>query len=81
MAEQTMSLHNLDIYNEDEQCCAQSACTHELEQVLDGLLGLVAIADVPPETRRHFVYGIAHLRGHVQCELVALVAEKMVRGN
>lgn len=76
---QTMNLRNLDIYHDEEVIKAQSACTQELEQVLDGLLGLVAIADVPPETRQYFVYGIAHLRGHVQCELVALVAERMVR--
>jgi hypothetical protein len=78
---QKLDLTQLSPYSESAQCTAQMHCDYDLARVLDGLLGLVAIADMPPEARAHFVAGIGHLRAHIQSELCTLLAERTDRVN
>jgi hypothetical protein len=78
---QKLDLAHLSPYSENAQCTAQMHCDYDLSAVLDELLGLVVIADMPPESREHLVLGIGHLRAHIQSELCGLLAERMDRIN
>ncbi len=71
----------LDIYCEDTVIQCQRLCERELSRVLDELCVLVAVSDMSQARREYFVYGIAHLRGHIECESRDLQAERNGRVN
>lgn len=60
---------------------AQLRCEVQLDLVLDQLLGLVLIAEMPHETRKMLARGIGHLRGHIHAETRDVQAEEGGRLN
>lgn len=67
--------------DEAQQMDIQGTCEVNLTEVLDGLAGLVAVAEMPIGTRIYLMDGISHLRGHISAETNELMATMQGRLN
>ena len=75
------SLARLLPLDEAQQREIQGSCEVALTDVLDGLAGLVAVSDMPIETRIYLMNGIGHLRGHISAETNSMQATAQGRLN
>lgn len=68
-------------YDPAAELIAQTACDAELEDVLNDLLGLVRVAEMPEETRQRLSDGVAHLRHHMKVQTRQLKSEIVGRSQ
>ena len=77
----TQSLVHFKPLNEAQQRDIQGSCETALTDVLDALAGLVAVQEMPVETRCYLLNGIGHLRGHISAQTNELQATAQGRLN
>ena len=75
------SLARLLPLDEAQQRDIQGACEVALSDGLDALAGIVAVHDMPLETRMYLFNVIGHLRSHISAETNELQATAQGRLN